>query len=94
MFLHVSVILCTGWGCGRQTPPGSQPPQQTDTPGQADNLPPTQADTPTPGQADTPRGLLQRTVRILLECILVVKLFTVDPFFPVSEVCKDILVVA
>ena len=38
MFLHASVILCTG-ECGRQTPPHGRP--------------------------------LQRTVRILLECILV-----------------------
>ena len=59
---------------GRQTPlAGRYPPRQADRhPRQADTSP-RQADT-SPRQADTPppRGLtLQRTVRILLECILV-----------------------
>ena len=63
MFLHLSVILFTG--VGRCTPPQVHPP--TDTP-QADTPPP--GHTP-PGQTSTPRRPLQRTVCILLECILV-----------------------
>ena len=65
MFLHVSVILSTGglwqvdtsWQAGRH-------------PWQAD---PWQADPPPPGKHPPPlKGQpLQRTVRILLECILV-----------------------
>ena len=60
----------------RQTPPGQTPPplwedtHQADTPlcrhSWVDTLPP-RADIP----PSTPRWLLQRTVRILLECILV-----------------------
>ena len=76
MFSRVSVILFTGRGvypsmhCGRHTPPGqthtTPPPHRGQTPPQADNpmgrhpLPP-----------HTHRRLLQPTVRILLECILV-----------------------
>ena len=60
MFLHVSVILSTG-GAG-VTPPGIQPPRQTPLLGQI----------PTPSPQGRP---LQRMVRILLECILVLLLF-------------------
>ena len=86
MFLHLSVILSMGGGCLPQcmlgytppanpswadtpqadnthTPPGRHPPGQT-PPRQT----PSRIDTP---PADTPRPSLQRTVRILLEYILV-----------------------
>ena len=71
---YVSRILSTGW-C---TPPGQTPPRQT-RPGRQPTSPggqPPWADTPRqthpPPWADTPpRRLLQRTVRILWECILV-----------------------
>ena len=56
MFLHLSVILFTGEG--RCTAPSADTPWQTHT----------LADTPPPPT----RRPLQRTVRILLECILVV----------------------
>ena len=74
MFLHLSVILSTGGGLpqcmlGYHPPPGvGTPREQTTFPEQA---PPTGAD---PSRAGTPsRRLLLRTVRILLECILVEK---------------------
>ena len=88
LFSQASVILFTGGGVsarhplGRQPPtfPGQTPTRQTplphaDTPlgRQTPHLPPGQ--TPFP-RADTPprRWLLQRTVRILLECILVLQI--------------------
>ena len=92
MFLHLSVILSTGGVClsacwdthsplgrhpppvGRHptwadTPPSRHPPQQTAPPGQ----------TPPPGRHPPPSGRLpQRTVRILLECILVIFAFAIN----------------
>ena len=59
MFSQASVILSTG-----QTPPGQTPPW-ADTPGQT---PPCLVHA---GIHPPPRQPLQRTVRILLECILV-----------------------
>ena len=85
MFLHLSVILSMGggvcpsacWDTHRQTPPGQTPPGQT-PPGQ---IPPGRHATPglTPPMGRHPPAqcmlgytwLLLRTVRILLECILV-----------------------
>ena len=69
IFLHLSVILFTGGGGGLpQCMLGYHtPPEQTPPPEQA--LPP-RAGTPSPG-----RRLLLRTVRILLECILVYFMF-------------------
>ena len=77
MFLHVSVILSTGGQADTPrvdsppgpAPPGPAPPGQADTPSRhplAGRQPPWQADSPPPPQ-ERP---LQRTVRILLECIL------------------------
>ena len=61
--------VCPPCGQNRQTPPWADAPQ-ADT---------SWADTPTqtPSWADTPpcRQLLQRTVTILLECILVMDFF-------------------
>ena len=79
MFLHLSVIMFTRGGVclsacwdtiPRAAPPDQRPPA---------SRPPPRADTPQPGTPQTrhpsPRGLgrrlLFRTVRILLECILV-----------------------
>ena len=65
----------------RQTPPGltpspGRPPGQTHTP--LDRHPPEQ--THTPGQTPPPiRRPVQRTVRILLKCILVMKSNTMRP---------------
>ena len=63
---------------GRQTPPWqADPPSGRQTPWKADNLPSWQANPPPP-QADSrpsSRWLLQRKVRILLECILVTLFF-------------------
>ena len=79
MFLQASVILSTG-GClpqcmlGCQPPrPGRHPPDQADTP-------PDQADTPQTRQTPSPGSRRQHTVnerpvRILLECILVLRYF-------------------
>ena len=76
VMLHQSVILSTG-RCLADTPPGRHPLGRHPPPGQTTPW----ADTPLgkPPQADTPwadtplpQGRpLQRTVRILLECILV-----------------------
>ena len=61
MFSQASVILFTGEGCLADTPRADTPPLQTPPPPQHTH----------PGQTP-PRGrLLQRTVHILLECILV-----------------------
>ena len=85
MFLHVSVILSTGGESGR--PPGQTHPhgRQTPPPPHEQTPPPCQTDTPSgqkpPGQTPpsrqtSPQGRpLQRTVRILLECILVKMIF-------------------
>ena len=63
MFSQASVILSTGGGDVWQTPPPGRhpPPRQTPPPGQT---------TPPPA-----RRPLQRTVRILMECILVAETF-------------------
>ena len=63
MFLHLSVILFTGQGVWADTASGRQPPRQT-TPSPPDIHP--------PWAYTLRRWLLQRTVRILPECILVV----------------------
>ena len=81
MFLHLSVILSTGEVSGRypsrQTPPvGRHLPGQTPLgrhPPRADTFPSGQ--TP-PRQTPPSRRLLQRTVCILLECILVCQWFS------------------
>ena len=76
MFSQVCGILFTGRLSGRhpspgrrpsprQTPPWGDTPQQTPSPWQTPSL------VDTPRQTSPPRRLLQRTVRILLECILV-----------------------
>ena len=73
MFLHVSVILSTGWGsapvhAGMHTPPGPE----------ADTPPQVRGRHPPKDQRQTPREQCmlgdtgnKRAVRILLECILV-----------------------
>ena len=75
MFLHVSVILFAGGGwSGRQTPLWADIPWQT-PPGRhpLGQTPLSRHTPPPPGRQIHPRGgPLQRTVRILLECILVV----------------------
>ena len=64
---YMCLSYCPQGGCLADTPPGRHPPGRQTPPGQT---PPWQADTPR--QADTRQGRpLQRTVRILLECILV-----------------------
>ena len=84
MFSQVSVILFTGtvvadtplcrhpsWA--DSTPPPRQTPAWADTP--LGRHPPGQAppeQTPPPRADNPPRWLLQRTVRILRECILVI----------------------
>ena len=82
MFLHLSVILSTrGRGCLADTPSGqTPPPSRADTPRQtataADGTHPTGMHScyeTLPGQTPPVRRLLQRTVRILLECIPVMK---------------------
>ena len=57
----MSVILSTGRGCLLGYPPGQTPPGQT----------PPWADSPPKGRHPHSRRLLLRTIRILLECILV-----------------------
>ena len=66
MILHLSVILSTRMGCVSQHVLGH-------TPSWADTTPLTRhPQVDTPGQTPSPhRWLLQQTVRILLECILV-----------------------
>ena len=76
MFLHLTVILSTGlcmpsvcWDTpprqtsplGSRHPPGSRHPQETDTPGKQT----------LPRKQTPPQRPLLRTVRILMECILV-----------------------
>ena len=90
MLSQVSVILFTGGRCvsqhalgqtppSGQTPPCAEPPSWVDTPTPTPGRHhPHRADTPwvdTPLHTDTPRWPLQRTVRILLEYILVTKTF-------------------
>ena len=89
VFLHLSVILSMGEGSDapRQTPPWADTPLLADTPsrqthpGQTLLWADTFLQTPfLPPRADTPfttgRWLLQRTVRILLECILVFQILS------------------
>ena len=76
VFTGVCESVHGGW-CGRPPPPGRHPPRQTyplaDIPPQQTppgrHNPPPWPDLPSPT-----RWLLQRTVRILLECILVLNL--------------------
>ena len=73
MFLHLSVILFTKGVSGHlpaqadTSPPGRHPPGRH-TP---------RADTP-PGQTPPPARLLQWTIRIILECILVASNVPID----------------
>ena len=81
MFLHLSVILCTGGSAsvhaGMPPPGAGTPPQEHAHPGTR-HLPRTrhtpQEQAPTPGLGTPPppeeRRLLLRMVHILLECIL------------------------
>ena len=66
MFLHLSVILFTGWGGLPQCMLGCHPPPGAGTP--QDQAPPGSRHPPPPPEQ---RRLLLWTVRILLECILV-----------------------
>ena len=72
------------------TPPGQTPPP-ADTPWANTPLcrhPPPQADTPSPGRHPPSRRLLLRTVRILLECILVL---VYDSVYDLSYgFCQDV----
>ena len=92
-YVFTGVCLSTRGGCLPQCmlgyhPPGADPPEQTPPP-RADSHPPG-ADTHAPG-ADNPPGSRQppserqpplRTVRILLECILVENMFGHMIFIP------------
>ena len=74
MFLHVSVILLTEGGA-----PENSPQDQADPPGR-ENPPPTREKPPRTRENPPPGRKLQHTVnerpvRILLECILVLKYF-------------------
>ena len=80
MFLHLSVSHSVHRGGEVYTPPGRHPSGQTHKP--PGQTPPLARHTPhlgrhchpqppPPGRPTTPRQPLQRTVRILLECILV-----------------------
>ena len=69
MFLHLSVILFTGGGV--HPPLGRHPQAVTPPPGQTPSPRHTPPWVDTPRQPPPPRRPLQRTVRILLECILV-----------------------
>ena len=79
IFSQASVIPCMCWGVSGRHPAGQTPPRQTAPPPRADtpcaDPPGRYPPPPTPGQTPLPaadgRRLLQRTVRILLECILV-----------------------
>ena len=67
MFLHLSVILSTGVSAPVHTgihTPWADTPLEADTPGKQ---------TPPSKQTPPRRWLLLRTVRILLECIVVLK---------------------
>ena len=72
MFFCNRVILFTGWGGLPQCILGYHPPPRADTP--RPGTPPDQAPPP-PDQ----RRLLLRTVRILLECILVLTDIYISP---------------
>ena len=78
MFLHLYVILFTEGGV--YTPPGRHPLGRHPTPPRQ-TLPSRQIPSPL-GSTPPPRRPLQRTVRILQECILAdkVKLNTGDEF--------------
>ena len=85
IFLHLSVILFTGGvclsACWDATPPEpGRPPQTRQTPPRTRQTPPPRTDQADPpqDQADTPPPKqtladYERPVRILLECILVLK---------------------
>ena len=80
MFLHLSLILFTGGGWGGVHPPGQTPPRQTHphpTLGRHPQTNPPNGRHPHPlgRPPPSPRRPLQRTVRILLECILVLYVF-------------------
>ena len=66
VFTHVCGSVHGGWRSVWQTPPGQTPPGQT-RPGQ----------TPSRQTPPPPRRPLQRTVRILLDCILVFRIFRI-----------------
>ena len=84
-----------------QTPPGAdippleQTPPRADTPG-ADTPPekktPPGADTPSEQNPTPPMRPLLRTVRILLECILVVQIFHLFPITSDADCCRTICI--
>ena len=73
VFLHLCVILFKGGG-ERSAPPGCRPPRIGQTPPlDADPTPRGWADTP---PHPTPDTVNKRTVRILLECMLVITIYS------------------
>ena len=99
MFLLLSVILFTGGGVPGQVPPRNQvhppglgTPPRSGTPRQ---VPPGQVhprQVHPPGQVHPPssRRLLLRTVRILLECILVTCTLTLSSWLSMCRSCSGL----
>ena len=102
MFLHLSVILSTGGVClsacwdttpsrDQAHPSGTGTPQsnpQEQAPPKTRQIPPDQAHPPRTRHPPGRRRLLLRTVRILLECILVFKLVAKQTVISLKQVIQ------